>query len=98
MLTLWLVQVLLGVTTLLCAFVAGESALRNRPRAGIFFSLTGTFGFVFFLSLQSVPIGMVLIALLAAAAGAIFAPQLETLIDDIDIGDDSTATRHMKKR
>ena len=100
MLVLWLVQVLFGVTTLVCAFIAGESALRNRPRAGLFLSLTGTFGFIFFLTLKAVPISMVLIALLAAATGAIVAPRVEKPLidDDLDIGDDSTATRRMKKR
>ena len=100
MLVPWLVSVLFGVATLICAFVAGESALRNRPRAGLFLTLTGTFGFIFFLSLKSVPISMVLIALLAAAAGAILAPRIESpLIDDnFEIGEDSTITRRMKKR
>src|SRR5687768_33950 len=100
MLVLWLVQIVLGVFTLTSAFVAGQSALRNLPRAGLFVTLTGTAGLLFFLTLKAVPFEMIAVALLAIVVGAVLAPRGETssplIDDDVEIGE-STATRRLKR-
>lgn len=101
MLSLWLCQAVFGAAALIACARASLSALRRQPRMPFQLTLAGAFALIFFMTVDGARIEMMLVSLLAIAAGALMMPMerhrcVHDLLDDIEIGE-STATRRLRK-
>ncbi|HET7436064.1 MAG TPA: hypothetical protein VFN10_15245 [Thermoanaerobaculia bacterium] len=93
MLIVSLCQVLFGMTALVFCALAASAVLRRDLRAHLWLTLAGAFALVVFVSIPSIRIEMIAVALLTIAAGVLMTP---TPAEEPPLSLDSTATRRRR--
>ena len=98
---LWLCQAIFGVAALASTAAAAWSVARNGHRGSYYLCLSGAFSLVFFLTVPEILPELVILSVLAIAAGALLMPLdgrpvvEDPFDDDLELGE--TTARRMKR-